>query len=57
MVWFGTKTVFWGLCIISFVIAKKEEDAVRQTRAMADAAILIIETCVAAAVAHFLHIF
>lgn len=57
MAWFGTKTVFWGLCIISFVIAKKEEDAVRQTRAIADAVILIVETCVAAAVAHFLHIF
>lgn len=57
LVWFGAKTVFWGLCIISFVIANKEEDAVRQTRAMADAAILIIETCVATAVAHFLHIF
>ena len=57
MAWFGTKTVFWGLWIISFVIPKKEEDAVRQTRAIADAVILIVETCVAAAVAHFLHIF
>ena len=57
MVWFGTKTVFWGLCIIFFVIEKKEGDAVRQTRAMADATVLITETCVATAVAHILHIF